>query len=140
MSVSVENLAPPAVSSCAQLVEILDDAVVDDRDAVGRMRMRVDLGRPAMGRPAGVADADRAGERLASQPLLEVLELAFGAAARQVALLQRRDAGGVVAAIFEALERIDHQGRDRLATQYPDDPAHVFGGCPWVASSVPIAG
>jgi hypothetical protein len=40
-----------------QFAEILDDAVVDHGDVVGRMRMRVVLGRPAVGRPAGVADA-----------------------------------------------------------------------------------
>ncbi len=114
----------------SQLVEILDDAVVDDGDAVGRVRMRVVLVGPAMGRPAGVADADRAGERLAPEPLLEILELAFGAPAREVTFFQGGDARRVITTVFEALERIDHQGRDRLTTQYPDDPAHVFGGCP----------
>ena len=49
----------------AQLAEILDDAVMHDRDAVGGVRMGVALGRLAVGRPAGVADADLAGERLA---------------------------------------------------------------------------
>ena len=48
----------------AQLGEILDDAVVDEGDAVGGMRMGVALGRGAVRGPAGVADADRAGERL----------------------------------------------------------------------------
>ena len=107
----------------AQLAEILDDAVVHDRDPLGRVRMRVDLGRLAVGGPAGVADADRAGERLAGEPLLQVLELALGAPARQRAALQRRDAGGVVAAIFQALERIDELARDRLTPENSNDPA-----------------
>ena len=47
----------------AQRLEILDDAVVDDRDAVDDVRVGVADGRRAVGRPAGVGDADRAGER-----------------------------------------------------------------------------
>ena len=44
----------------AQRLEILDDAVMDDGDPVGRDRMGIGLGRQAMGRPVGVADADHA--------------------------------------------------------------------------------
>ena len=40
----------------AQFAKILDDAVMDHGDALGRVRMRVVLGRPAVGRPAGMAD------------------------------------------------------------------------------------
>ena len=43
----------------------------------------------------------------------------------QIAVRQCCDAGGIVAAILEALERIDHQGSDRLASHYADDPTHV---------------
>ena len=72
----------------AQLAEILDDAVVHDREPVGGVRMGVVLGRLAVGRPAGVADADGAVQRLAAQPRLEVAQLALGAAARQRAALR----------------------------------------------------
>ena len=99
----------------AQLAEVLDDAVVHDGEPVGRVRMRVVLGRPAVRRPAGVADADRAVERLARELCFQILELAFGAPARQHAVLERRHAGGIVAAVLEALERFDQQRRDRLA-------------------------
>ena len=71
----------------AQLAEILDDAVVDDGEPVGRVRMGVVLGRLAVGRPAGVADADGAGERLAREPRFEIAQLALGAAARRDARL-----------------------------------------------------
>ena len=40
-----------------QLAEVLDDAVMNHGDVVGRMLVRVALGRLAMGGPAGVADA-----------------------------------------------------------------------------------
>ena len=81
--------------------------------ALGGVRMGVDLGRRAVGRPAGVADADAAGERRAAELVLEVAELALGAAAREVAVLQRRDAGRIVAAVFQPLQRIDQQRRHR---------------------------
>ena len=42
-----------------QRLKILDDAVVDDGDAVGRVRMRVRFSRSAVRRPARVADAGR---------------------------------------------------------------------------------
>ncbi len=99
----------------AQLGEILDDAVVHDRELFGGVRMRVVLGRPAVGRPAGVADAD--GARRAARARAAAsrfLQLAFGAPARQHAVLERGDARGIVAAIFEALERIDQLRRSRL--------------------------
>src|ERR1041384_8656223 len=87
----------------AQLAEILDDAVVHHRDAVGGMRMGVALGRLAVGRPAGVADADGAVERRLAQPAFQVAKLALGAPPRQRAAFKRRYARGLRAAIFEAL-------------------------------------
>ena len=48
----------------AQFAEILDDAVMDDGDLVVGVRMGVVFGRPAMRRPARVAEADMAVERL----------------------------------------------------------------------------
>ena len=66
------ELGAAALELGAQLGEILDDAVVDDGDAVGRMRMGVGLVRPAMGRPAGVADADGAASGSFEQPHLEI--------------------------------------------------------------------
>ena len=57
---------------CAQFVEILDDAVVNHGDAIGRMRMGVVLGRLAVGGPARVSDAGTAQERLGFQPRFEI--------------------------------------------------------------------
>ena len=61
----------------AQLAEIFDDAVVNDGELVGRVRMGVGLVRLAVRRPARVADADLAEERLFLQPLLEIFQFAF---------------------------------------------------------------
>ena len=126
MSVSLSNLAPLLASSLAQFAEILDDAVMHDRDLVGGMRMRVVFGRLAMRRPAGVADADVAVQRLAVEPVFEVLQFAFGAPARQRAVLERRDAGGIIAAIFEPLQRIDQLAGDRLMAENSNNSAHRF--------------
>ena len=71
----------------AQLAEILDDAVMDHGDAFGRVRMGVVLGRLAVGGPAGVADAGVTVERRIVQPLLEILQLAFGAPPLELACL-----------------------------------------------------
>ena len=109
----------------AQLDEILDDAVVHDRELFGGMRMRIVLGRTAVGRPAGVADADSSQQRLAGEPLLQILELALGTPPRQHAVLQRRDARRIIAAVFEALERIDQLRRSWLLADDPDDAAHA---------------
>ena len=59
----------------AQLDEILDDAVVHDRELFGGVRMGVVLGRPAVGRPAGVADADGPQQRLAASRCSRFLSL-----------------------------------------------------------------
>ena len=59
----------------AQHLEILDDAVVHDRDAARLVGVRVVAGRRAVRRPAGVADPDHAGQRLLLERPLEVDEL-----------------------------------------------------------------
>ena len=52
------------------------------------------------------------------------LQLALRAEADELPPFQRGNAGGVVAAVFEALERVDEVGRDRFAPENSDDPAH----------------
>ena len=109
----------------AQLAEILDDAVVDNGKVLSGVGVRVAFGRPAVGRPAGVADTDGAGERLTREPGLKIAQLAFGPPSDELAAFQRGDAGGVVAPVFEPLERIDQQTRDRLTPENAYNSAHV---------------
>ena len=87
--------------------------------------MGVGLGRLAMRRPTGVADADRAQERRGGEFGLEVLELAPGAPAFKLAVLKRRDASRIIAAVFEALQRVDDRARDRSRPENADNSAHV---------------
>ncbi len=110
---------------CPQLAEILDNAVMNDGELGRGVRMRICLVGLAMRRPARVADADQPFQRLARQPDLEILELALGAATGELPALERRDAGRIVAAIFEPPQRLDHLARDRFLAQNPDDAAHA---------------
>ena len=107
-----------------ELAEILDNAVMHDRDVVGHMRMSVRLARLAVRGPTRMADAGVAHERLDLEQLLEIDELPLRPAPFEPAALERGHAGEVVAAIFEALQRIDHRLRDRPLTQNADNPAH----------------
>src|SRR5581483_9476523 len=97
---------------------------MNDRKPVGRMRMRVQFARFAVCRPARVPDAARALERLAFQPRFEIFQFAFGAPAAEVAVLDGCNACGIVAAIFEPLQRFDEMWSDRLAAENADYPAH----------------
>ena len=108
----------------AQLAEILDDAVMHDREPVGRVRMRVAFVGTAMGRPAGMADAGHAFKRLAPELGFQILQFAFGAAALEMAVFHSGDAGGIVAAIFQPLQGIDQLAGDGFAAENPDNPAH----------------
>jgi hypothetical protein len=88
------------------------------------MRMGVGLRGLAVRRPARVADADGPAKRRRGKFRLQVLELALGAPPLQAAILQRRDARGIVAAIFKPLQRIDNRARDRPGPENPDNPTH----------------
>jgi hypothetical protein len=77
----------------AQFAMIFDDAVVNDRNAIDRVRMRVPFIWTAMRGPARVANAYEAGERFASKFVLEVLEFADGAPPRKVTAFKRSDTG-----------------------------------------------
>ena len=108
----------------AQLLEVLDDAVVHDGDALVHVRMGVALDRLAVRRPARVADAGASLQGLVGEPQLEVLELALGAPAVEMAVLDGGDAGGIIAAIFEPPQRVDEIARHRLLSKNADDAAH----------------
>ena len=66
VSVSDWKWWPRAASSSFESPEVLDDAVVDDREPAGvaEMGMGVGLGDAAVGCPAGVAEADVGGREI----------------------------------------------------------------------------
>jgi hypothetical protein len=78
----------------------------------------------AVGRPAGVADADGAGQRRLNQLQLQVDELALRPPPLQPPRFQGGDAGRIVAAVFQPLQRVHHLAGDRVLAQDPDNAAH----------------
>src|SRR5438046_3060157 len=98
----------------AQVEIIFYNAVVNHRDRAGLMRMRVFVRGASVSRPSRVADSDVAFQRITVEQFAELVELPFRAANFELAvLMKRRDAGGIVAAIFEAAKTGD-QNRARL--------------------------
>ena len=99
-----------------QIEVVLDDAVVDDDDPAGAVavRMRVLLGRPAVRRPARVADAVLAVDRRGRDHFLEARELAGAAPQLDRAVADDGDAGRVVAAVLEPPQPVDEDRHDLL--------------------------
>ncbi len=123
------------LESSPQFAEILDDAVVDHGNLRGHVRMRIALGRTAVSRPARVADAGAPGERLDEQPLLEIAQFAFGAAAFKRASFDGRHPGRIIAAVLKPAKRIDKIGRNGRFSEDSDDPAHQMSSLNWLAPS-----
>ncbi len=119
------------------LAIILDNAVMHHGHAISRMRMGVLLGRRAMRRPPCMPDADPACQRLEAELLRKVAELALGAAAGNIAILQRRHASAVIPAIFETLERIHQANSNRFAAYNADNSAHAI--CPSLPAGSPAS-
>ncbi len=117
-----------------EFAEVLDYAVVHDRDLLGRVRMGVDFVGPAVRRPTRVSDADSPCERLFSESPLKVSQLALGAPAPKVPAFQGRDTGRVVAPVFEAPQRPDDPRHRRLAPDNPHDSAHARSSVSYAAS------
>ncbi len=86
--------------------------------------MGVGLRGLAVRRPARVADANRPAKRRRGKFRLQVFELALGPPPLQAPVLKRRHAGGIVAAVFEPLQRIDNRARDRPGPENPDNATH----------------
>ena len=61
-------------------------------------------------------------QRLALEPRHEIVELALGAAALDAAVDQRRDAGRIIAAIFEPAQPLDQLAGDGFRPMMPTMP------------------
>jgi hypothetical protein len=109
---------PQRLQALAQRLEVLDDAVVDDGDLVGRdVRMGVGRGRRAVRRPTGVGDAG-AGRQAARVSLRREVGHARGAdhslEAGRSPRVDDRQPRRVVTAVFESADAVD-QDRDDVA-------------------------
>src|ERR1700687_1679025 len=99
----------------AQCLVILDDPVVDDRDAVARnVRVGIVHGRDAMSRPSGVRNAHVAADRSRVERFLKNLHLTDGSQAGDPAAVEHGNAGRIVAAVLQATQSL-HEDRDRVA-------------------------
>ncbi|MGK2228110.1 MAG: hypothetical protein ACI9GK_001940 [Devosia sp.] len=103
---------------------VFDNAVMHHTNAIGGVWVGIELSGGTMGGPAGMANADRARQWFGRQFLGQIAQLALGAAAGDIAISQRGDAGAVIAAIFQALERIHEAFGNRLIANNTNDTAH----------------
>ncbi len=116
----------------AQGLVVFDDAIVDQRQFGGCMRMCIGCCWRAMGRPARVRNADISGKRPIGKHLDQIGKLAFGAAPVQRAIVNRAKPGAVIAAIFHPLEPVDQTISDRCIRNDTNNSAHDLFCCPLI--------
>ena len=118
------EMVPGAGKFSAQLLEVFDDAVVYEDDAVIGVWMRIYLVGRAMCGPTGVADPDHALHGLVRQQGLKSRNLAFRTPALNGAIEKRRDACGIVAPVLKPPEPVDQERGDLLLANDANDAAH----------------
>ena len=114
---------------------VLDDSIVYDHDSPGAiaMGMRVLFGGAAVSSPAGVADAVGSVQRLEADDFFEITQLALGATDLEtVAVAAHGDAGGVVAAIFQATQPFNDDRDHALLTDVPHNATHAQLPCQFI--------
>jgi hypothetical protein len=129
----------------AQVGGVLEDPVVHDGHAAGRIgvRVRVDVVRRAVGRPAGVADAGGALRALRECPD-QLGDVAGALVDDQPAGSEHGHPGGVVAAVLQPAQPVDEHGDGVLLADVGDDAAHGrvlpvrgVGDCWWCRTGQP---
>ena len=131
----------PREEAVAELPEVLDDAVVDDRHVARAVHvgMGVEVVGPAVGGPAGMGEADRGRGRGIEQRRPEVGQLARPLLDEQLARGgHERDARRVVAPVLQAREALEQDGRRVPWSDVSDDAAHAWRSpLSWAGSDVP---
>ena len=111
----------------AQLFVVFDDAVVDEGDAAaGAVGMGVGSGDSAVGRPAGVGDAEIAGGAAFFRRRGQLGDLAhcFDRGDTSLRFIDQSDAGGVIAAVFEPFQPFEEDIGDIAPGDRADYAAH----------------
>ena len=107
--------------------EVFNDAVVHERHDViaAHMRMRVLIGRRAVRRPAGMAQADTStgGRRL--QLGRQVIDSAGRFGDLKIAIVDRDHAAAIVAAIFQAAQTFDQKIHGLVWPDIADNSTHT---------------
>ena len=107
-----------------QLLEILDDPIVDQRQHLGGMWVGIGRCRRAVGGPAGVGDPGCAGRGIARQLRHQPLQFARRTAADQFAAMDRANPGAIIAAVFHPPQPIDQPLCHRVLADDADNTAH----------------
>ena len=129
VSVCDRSVWPRRDQLAPQLGVVLDDAVVDDRQAplAIQVRMGVGLGHAAVGRPARVPERRARWRQSWSSPGRSCRCASRPAAGHARRPAARGDAPGVVAAVLELLQPGQHQLRRFVAVaDVPEYPAHTL--------------
>ncbi len=93
--------------------------------AVADVRVGVGFGHAAVGRPAGVADAEHAAEAFGHHRLLDLGHPPGAAYPAHAGRVGHRHSGRVIATVFQALEAFD-QDRNHVAIRdRTDNAAHA---------------
>jgi hypothetical protein len=71
-----------------------------------------------------VRNADHSRQRVTVQALLEIEEFTLGATTSHLAVMYRRNARRVIAAVLEPLQRIHETPRNRAAANDSNNTAH----------------
>jgi hypothetical protein len=94
------EVAAARFESIAQLLEVLNDAIVHQRQLGSGVRVRVGGGRRAVSGPTGMGDSRGARRRVDAEFLDQIDQLALRASTHQFAFEQSAHAGAVIAAVF----------------------------------------
>ncbi len=108
---------------------ILDHAIVDEGKftALIEMRMRILIGRLAVGRPTRVTDAVGPGRGRVGHQLREPGDASRALARLDMVTIDDRDAGGIIAAVFEPAQPIEQDGRGFRSTDVSNNATHKLG-------------
>ena len=109
-----------------QLLEILDYPVMDERQfpALIEMRMGIFIGYLPMCRPSGVSNAGGTIGRFPLNQLRQARDTARALAELHHTVFHRRDARGVVPAIFQSAQTVQQDGSRFCIADISDYPAH----------------
>ena len=105
--------------------EILDDAIMDDRDPARGVRVGIGLVGNTMGGPARMADPRGTAQRPVLQEFRQTIELAFRPPPLDGTTSQRRYSGTVIASIFQPAKSIHEQWRRRPEADTSHNPTHA---------------
>ena len=103
---------------------VLDDAVVDDGEAVRDMRVGVTLTRRTVGGPAGVGNTGFTGQLLILGFCRQVGDTTGGTDTNKIITVKDSDAGRVITPVFELAQAFEQNTNDVFMSYRRDNTAH----------------